>query len=312
MHVTLRIASGPWAGRTLFLRAGQVAQVGRTEWADFSVPDEAMAEIHFALDCRPDGCLIRDLGTGAGTNVDGDAVAEGWLRDGSEIVAGRTRFRAELPTTAAGTAAGTAPVGPTDTGGPADAPPSTGAAQDVTARDVAARFDLDAPAAALLAESPHQPPRSFLAALTQRGLWLDALRFQAHWLPKREAVAWALACMQDDGGELTAGDRMALEATARWLDDPQDTTRRDAGAAAEALQHGTPAAWVATAVFWSGGSIASPELPAVPPAEHLCGTAVSAALLMSAAGRPPTQIEAAYREFLARASVPPARRPDTR
>jgi hypothetical protein len=302
MHVTLRITSGPSAGRTLFLKAGQAAQVGRTEWADFSVPDEAMAEVHFAVDCRADGCLIRDLGTGSGTSVDGKAVAEGRLRNGSEIVAGRTRFRVELTTADGAPAAGpNSPDRPDGT----DAASAADAAQDVTAADVAASFDLDAAAAALLAEAPRQSPQVFFAALTGRGLWLDALRFRTHWLPKREAVAWALDCVQGSG-ELTAEDRAALDAVARWLeapDPPDDAVRRKAGAAAEALHHSTAAAWVATAVFWSGGSIAPPDSPAVSPADHLCGTAVSAALLMLAAQRPPTQVEAAYPEFLKRAET---------
>jgi hypothetical protein len=44
----------------------------------------------------------------------------------------------------------------------------------------------------------------------------------------------------------------------------------------------TPAAWAAVAAFWSGPSMAPPDLPAVPPAPHLTGVAVFGAVTLAA------------------------------
>ncbi len=97
MQVTLQVKSGPLAGRIIFLKAGQRAEVGRTEWADFTFPqDSQMAEVHFAVDCRADHCLIRDLNTASGTFVNGQPIVEYQLRHGMEIVAGQTKFQVRM------------------------------------------------------------------------------------------------------------------------------------------------------------------------------------------------------------------------
>ena len=41
MQLTLQITAGPHAGRKVLLRSGQIARIGRTEWADFSFPRDA-------------------------------------------------------------------------------------------------------------------------------------------------------------------------------------------------------------------------------------------------------------------------------
>ncbi|MDZ4779011.1 MAG: FHA domain-containing protein, partial [Planctomycetia bacterium] len=111
MFVTLQITSGPLTGRKAHLRAGQTLKVGRTEWADFSVPPDAqMAEVHFALACHAGACTIRDLSATTGLTVNGAKVSEAVVRAGDVIEAGTTKFavRIEEPTSAGGTAAATA------------------------------------------------------------------------------------------------------------------------------------------------------------------------------------------------------------
>jgi hypothetical protein len=54
----------------------------------------------------------------------------------------------------------------------------------------------------------------------------------------------------------------------------------------------SPEAWAAVAAFWSEGSMAPPDQPAVPPAPHLAGTAVSGAIMLAAVrGRPERRLE---------------------
>src|SRR3712207_3261743 len=88
-RVTLRIQSGPLAGRAIELRAGQVGQVGRSGWADLSVAhDASLSDVHFALECGPSACRLRDLQSRGGTLLNGTRATLADLKDGDEIVAG--------------------------------------------------------------------------------------------------------------------------------------------------------------------------------------------------------------------------------
>ena len=93
MRMVLKIASGPYEGRTVLLQTGQTVKVGRTEWADFCVPhDDRISGVHFAAECERSRCVIRDLESTNGTTLNGEAVTEAELHDGDVIAAGRTTF----------------------------------------------------------------------------------------------------------------------------------------------------------------------------------------------------------------------------
>lgn len=94
MRVILEVISGSTAGRKVFLTADQELRVGRTEWADFAVPqDSLMSGVHFALRSDISGCYLTDLGSSNGTLVNGQPVCGPTLLGaGDEILAGETRF----------------------------------------------------------------------------------------------------------------------------------------------------------------------------------------------------------------------------
>ena len=70
IRVVLEVTTGPATGKKIVLTAGQALQVGRTEWADFSVPkDEQMSSVHFAVETDAGGCYVKDLGSTNGTFV---------------------------------------------------------------------------------------------------------------------------------------------------------------------------------------------------------------------------------------------------
>jgi pSer/pThr/pTyr-binding forkhead associated (FHA) protein len=98
MRVVLEATSGPSAGRKVLLGAGQVLQVGRTEWADFAVPhDGHMSGVHFALETDNAACYVKDLGSTNGTQLNGQPLSDRrTLRNGDEIVAGETHFRVRV------------------------------------------------------------------------------------------------------------------------------------------------------------------------------------------------------------------------
>lgn len=287
--------SGPESGRKIHLQSGQVAQFGRTEWADFSFPHDAqMSDVHFLVEVLPIGCRIRDLQSASGTLVDGEAVAETALSAGTRITAGRTAFHVELigdtlrdtvslrgslRTEAGflGTAAAVERVGP-------------------TAAEICRKYEVDDAAMSLL--RPTQSADDFLQVLVDAGLLRDAMRFHAHRLPKREAVWWACLCVRHGGSQLSPNDQTAIDVAEAWVHDPTDDQARACEAAAESLRYETAAGWAAAAAFWSGTTIAPPGLEPVPPPDHLTGTAVAASLILAGIADAAAQASARYAEFL--------------
>jgi hypothetical protein len=81
--------------------------------------------------------------------------------------------------------------------------------------------------------------------------------------------------------------------------DPSEANRQAAQAAAEKAGVGTPAGCAAMAAFWSGGSLAPANLPAVPPAENLTGQGVAGAVLLAVVQKEPAKAPQKFRQFVA-------------
>src|SRR5262245_34493445 len=94
MQLTLQITTGPHAGRKVLLRSGQVARIGRTEWADFCFPKDAdLADVHFAVQCQLHAAKVRKLAADKPLKVNTqDVPAEAELKSGDTIHAGQSAF----------------------------------------------------------------------------------------------------------------------------------------------------------------------------------------------------------------------------
>ena len=93
VQAILTVTKGPGSGTRLTIRSGQVVRVGRTAWADISMPSDAeMSDVHFSLDYRAEGCRVRNLSGDAGTLVNGQEISESLLHTGDEISAGQSVF----------------------------------------------------------------------------------------------------------------------------------------------------------------------------------------------------------------------------
>jgi hypothetical protein len=166
-----------------------------------------------------------------------------------------------------------------------------------TAGEIAQQFALGDEAKKLLQDG--MVPGEFLAILIHNQLHSDASKFLAHALPKREAVWWACLCAEPImGPEPPAIALAALNAARAWVIDPKEENRRAAFAAAEAAKVGTPEGCAAMAAFLSGGSISLPNLPVVPPAEHLTGELVAWSLAIAAVIKEPEKSAEKYATFL--------------
>lgn len=167
------------------------------------------------------------------------------------------------------------------------------------AAEVCARFELREEARPLL--KPGATPRGFLEALLESRQFPSALSFVAHALPPREAVWWGCLCLrQASGSELPPADAAAIRAAAEWVLDPTEERRSVAAVLAEERGVGTPAGSLATAVAWTGGSLAppNPKIPVVPPGPWLPAKAVAGAVLLASAKGDPVRIPDVQRTFV--------------
>ena len=166
-----------------------------------------------------------------------------------------------------------------------------------TAQEVCRRFAVGEEAGRLLRAD--MTPRQYLDLLVETELFVDAARFLAHALPKREAVSWAFQCArQAHGANPPAAVAAALDATQKWVADPSEENRRAAFAAAEAADFGTPAGCAAVAAFWSGGSLGPPHVPVIPPGEQLTANGVAGAVMLAVVLTEPEKAPEKYRRFL--------------
>jgi hypothetical protein len=168
-----------------------------------------------------------------------------------------------------------------------------------TAREVCAHFALGDEAKKLLGDGMGVGP--FLEKLVAEKQHPDAVRLLAHALPKREAVWWALQCAREAAGsEPPPNVAAALAATDAWVNSPTEENRRATQLAYEAAELGTPAGCAALAAFMSGGSMAPPNVPTVPPGEFITAHAASGAVMLAAVIKEPEKAPEKYERFLAK------------
>src|ERR1035441_7121576 len=149
---------------------------------------------------------------------------------------------------------------------------------------------------------PDLKPLDFVALLMEKALYPDAVRFIAHALPKREAVWWGWVCARRAAGDNPQPKiKAALEATEKWIAQPSEDNRRGAMAAAQKAELGTAAGCAGLAAFFSGGSLAPPEAPVVPPGEFLSAKAVSGAVIFAAVATEPEKAPEKFQNFVAQA-----------
>jgi len=142
-------------------------------------------------------------------------------------------------------------------------------------------------------------PRQYLNLLIEKHHFPDAVRFLAHALPKREAVWWGWVCARRSAGqEAPEKIKLSLAATERWIAQPTEEHRRSAMEAAQTADLSTAAGCAGLAAFFSGGSLAPPSAPVVPPGEYLTAKAVSGAVIFAAVAVEPEKSAEKFHAFL--------------
>jgi hypothetical protein len=144
------------------------------------------------------------------------------------------------------------------------------------------------------------PATEFTELLAAKQLHPDAVQFIAHYLPKRQAVWWALACVkQVVGTGLLPEQETALKATERWIAEPTEENRQATLKAGDAADTTTPPGMTALAAYYSDGMPATADPNTNAKAYFITAKLVSGAVMLSAA-TDPEQLQARFGAFTAK------------
>jgi hypothetical protein len=166
-----------------------------------------------------------------------------------------------------------------------------------TAAEICCQYEPSDEARALLTDDAS--PAAFLDALIQAERYADGIHFLARWLTKREAVWWGCLCAWEDcRPEPPENVDAALRAAVGWVLEPNEDNRQACRRRAREAGMKTPAACVALAAFYSGGSISLPGLPEVPAPDGSCAKLVAGALTLAAGRGKPPEIKNRRQTFL--------------
>lgn len=98
MAVILEVRVGPMTGEKIAVRTGETKTFGRVAArANFALPhDTVMSALHFAVECGPQGPILKDQNSTNGTFLNGARVKDSPLANGDEIRSGQTIFAVKL------------------------------------------------------------------------------------------------------------------------------------------------------------------------------------------------------------------------
>jgi len=293
MRATLHVVSEPGARRRLVVGGGQVARFGRTDWADYSFPDDAsMADVHFVVECGEMAATLRDLGTGAATLLNGAPTVGASLRSGDRITAGRTTWLVELEDVPVGAGDGS------EHGGEEKAEPTQAASEWI---EFLTYLGVDEEALAVPQDG--QTADDLVAALVAKEQFAAAAHLRAHQLQARAAVWWVHEAIAQRGiARLPAPQRTALAAVRGWVANPDESRRRVCEQQAVALGYKGLGGLLAAAAFFSGDNVAPPDCPSpTPPDPRLTGRLVTATLVIAVAQVQDAEPAAVWKPILAAA-----------
>jgi hypothetical protein len=267
----------PAGVQQLTLRAGQRGRVGSSEWVELSVGESQLEPEHFVVECRNPLKLI--CSPNCQIELQGQLVSELELRQGTRFSAGGCQFEVNVslgwdplhnrhPSQDATPTAGQFGVNVPD--------------EQWEAWWTAVQWQIiDCSATQVQSLQQHASLRTAVQQLVELKEWTLALRLIAHLLPHRPCVGWAAQAMA--GAEPAFAATTTLPETSgqlassvqAWLEQPTEELRQKVPVASTPL---TAEEWLAQAVLWTGGSLAPPDTPEVPPPQSLCGIACATAL----------------------------------
>ena len=134
--------------------------------------------------------------------------------------------------------------------------------------------------------TPEISANEFIEALVAKQLHPDAVQFIAHYLPKRQAVWWALGCVKQGVPEMTPEQDAALKTTERWIAEPTEENRQAAFRAAETADTTTPVGITALAAYYSEALPPTADPKTNAKAYFITAKLVTAAVMLAATADP--------------------------
>ncbi len=167
----------------------------------------------------------------------------------------------------------------------------------MTTAELAKIANLTAEAQALLQDD--LSPSKYLAALSEKSLFKDAIQFLAHGMQVPTAIGWASACVKEfQAPDPKAKGKESLAVADRWLKSPDEKTRWEAKKAADDGEVSSAGDCVAMAVFLGGKSVAPPEVPDAPPPPYAAQKMAAGGILIAAVAHAPEKAPEKYRRAL--------------
>jgi hypothetical protein len=178
-------------------------------------------------------------------------------------------------------------------------PLADNAAAPKLARELVAwgKIKLKPTGAALLKEDLSTP--AFFESLLEQGALADARRVLAHALPKRRALWWAsLVVRHAHQHSMPESLASVLRVVTQYIVDPSEDHRRAAGEFMKRNAPNTIAGCLATAAFFSAGSVSPPGLPPVAPRPFVTGRLVGVCIYLASVKVDPACYKQYLREYL--------------
>ena len=129
---------------------------------------------------------------------------------------------------------------------------------------------------------PELTPDQFLQILVEKKWFPDAVQFLAHYLPKRQAVFWAMTCVKQSGMEQTPPGEAALKATEKWIAASNEENRQATLNAANDADTSTAPGATALAAYYSDGLPATADPKTNAKAYFMTAKLAGGAVLMAA------------------------------
>lgn len=146
--------------------------------------------------------------------------------------------------------------------------------------------------------TPEISANEYIEALVAKQLHPDAVQFIAHYLPKRQAVWWALGCVkQSTPPEVPPAQDVALKTTEKWIAEPTEENRQAAFKAAEDADTSTPAGITALAAYYSD-AIPQTDDPKTNAKAYFITAKLVTAAVMLAATADPEQLKTRFTGFV--------------
>lgn len=128
------------------------------------------------------------------------------------------------------------------------------------------------------------PPQYFDDLLNQQR-FREAVLFVGHALPRYEGIVWAAQALREFAEKNPPDDsrRSMMTSIMRWIDNPaDDQLRRELWDVASVASDDTPETFLASAIYFSGGSISPPDQQAILPAPEASARFATGSVLAGA------------------------------